>query len=47
VEPKAPRKVQSVLFMCAQNAVRSPMVPVETETASRIDAAMKHAGLIN
>ena len=30
-----------------ENAVRSPMVPVETETASRIDAAMKHAGLIN
>jgi 4-hydroxy-tetrahydrodipicolinate synthase len=29
------------------NAVRSPMVPVEAETASRIDAAMKHAGLIN
>jgi len=25
VEPAAPRKVQSVLFMCAQNAVRSPM----------------------
>jgi 4-hydroxy-tetrahydrodipicolinate synthase len=30
-----------------ENAVRSPMVPVEAETASRIDAAMKHAGLIN
>jgi protein-tyrosine-phosphatase len=25
VEPAASRKVQSVLFMCAQNAVRSPM----------------------
>jgi protein-tyrosine-phosphatase len=25
VEPSAPRKVQSVLFMCAHNAVRSPM----------------------
>jgi protein-tyrosine-phosphatase len=25
LEPSAPRKVQSVLFMCAQNAVRSPM----------------------
>ena len=25
MEPAAPRKVQSVLFMCAQNAVRSPM----------------------
>jgi 4-hydroxy-tetrahydrodipicolinate synthase len=30
-----------------ENVVRSPMVTVETETASRIDAAMKHAGLIN
>lgn len=25
MEPAAPRKLQSVLFMCAQNAVRSPM----------------------
>ncbi len=25
MEPAPPRKVQSVLFMCAQNAVRSPM----------------------
>ncbi len=25
MEPSAPRKVQSVLFMCAHNAVRSPM----------------------
>jgi 4-hydroxy-tetrahydrodipicolinate synthase len=30
-----------------ENVVRSPMVTVETETASLIDAAMKHAGLIN
>jgi 4-hydroxy-tetrahydrodipicolinate synthase len=30
-----------------ENVVRSPMVTVEAETASRIDAAMKHAGLIN
>jgi 4-hydroxy-tetrahydrodipicolinate synthase len=30
-----------------ENVVRSPMVTVETETTSLIDAAMKHAGLIN
>jgi protein-tyrosine-phosphatase len=24
-EPSSPKKIQSVLFMCAQNAVRSPM----------------------
>jgi 4-hydroxy-tetrahydrodipicolinate synthase len=30
-----------------ENVVRSPMVTIEAETASRIDAAMKHAGLIN
>lgn len=30
-----------------ENVVRSPMVTIETETAGRIDAAMKHAGLIN
>jgi 4-hydroxy-tetrahydrodipicolinate synthase len=30
-----------------ENVLRSPMVPVETSTAERIDAAMKHAGLIN
>lgn len=28
-------------------ALRLPLVPVETETASRIDAALKHAGLMN
>lgn len=30
-----------------QNSVRSPLVTVEDSTAERIDAAMKHAGLIN
>jgi 4-hydroxy-tetrahydrodipicolinate synthase len=30
-----------------ENVVRSPMVTIEAETAGRIDAAMKHAGLIN
>ncbi len=30
-----------------ENVVRSPMVTIEAETAARIDAAMKHAGLIN
>ena len=30
-----------------ENALRSPMVTIEAETAGRIDAAMKHAGLIN
>ena len=30
-----------------ENALRSPMVPVEAATAERIDAAMKHAGLMN
>jgi len=29
------------------NVVRSPLVAIEAETASHIDAAMKHAGLIN
>ena len=30
-----------------ENVVRLPLMTVEAETASRIDAAMKHAGLIN
>jgi 4-hydroxy-tetrahydrodipicolinate synthase len=30
-----------------ENILRSPMVEVEAETAARIDAAMKHAGLLN
>ncbi|NGO53951.1 4-hydroxy-tetrahydrodipicolinate synthase [Allomesorhizobium camelthorni] len=30
-----------------ENAVRSPLVTVEDATAEKIDAAMKHAGLIN
>ncbi|MBB2970202.1 4-hydroxy-tetrahydrodipicolinate synthase [Mesorhizobium sp. RMAD-H1] len=30
-----------------ENTLRSPLVPVEPETAGRIDQAMKHAGLIN
>jgi len=30
-----------------ENVVRSPLVTVEDSTAERIDAAMKHAGLIN
>lgn len=29
------------------NTVRSPLVPVEAETAARIDSALVHAGLIN
>jgi 4-hydroxy-tetrahydrodipicolinate synthase len=29
------------------NAVRLPLMPVEASTAERLDAAMKHAGLIN
>jgi 4-hydroxy-tetrahydrodipicolinate synthase len=31
----------------AENIVRSPLVTVEEATAEKIDAAMKHAGLIN
>jgi 4-hydroxy-tetrahydrodipicolinate synthase len=30
-----------------ENVVRSPLVTVEPDTAGKIDAAMKHAGLIN
>src|SRR5690606_26146894 len=30
-----------------QSVVRSPLMTVEAETAAKIDAAMKHAGLIN
>jgi len=30
-----------------ENVTRSPLVPVEESTAEKIDAAMKHAGLIN
>src|SRR5690606_36176044 len=30
-----------------ENAVRSPLVPVEAATAERIDAALIHAGLLN
>lgn len=30
-----------------ENTVRLPLVPVEASTAERIDAAMKHAGLMN
>jgi 4-hydroxy-tetrahydrodipicolinate synthase len=30
-----------------ENSLRTPMVPVEPDTADRIDQAMKHAGLIN
>jgi len=30
-----------------ENVVRSPLMTVESETAEKIDAAMKHAGLIN
>lgn len=30
-----------------ENVLRSPMVEVEPDTAARIDAAMKHAGLVN
>ncbi|PRD45839.1 4-hydroxy-tetrahydrodipicolinate synthase [Phyllobacterium phragmitis] len=30
-----------------EDTLRSPMVPIEPETAERIDLAMKHAGLIN
>jgi 4-hydroxy-tetrahydrodipicolinate synthase len=30
-----------------ENVLRSPLVTVEAETADKIDAAMKHAGLIN
>jgi len=30
-----------------ENMVRSPLVTIEEETARKIDAAMKHAGLIN
>ena len=30
-----------------ENVVRSPLMAVEAETAEKIDAAMKHAGLIN
>lgn len=29
-----------------QNVLRSPLVPIEDATAAKIDAAMKHAGLI-
>ncbi|MCP1198040.1 4-hydroxy-tetrahydrodipicolinate synthase [Notoacmeibacter sp. MSK16QG-6] len=30
-----------------QNVVRSPLVPVDEDTASTLDAAMRHAGLLN
>ena len=30
-----------------ENLLRSPLVPIEQATADKIDAAMKHAGLIN
>lgn len=30
-----------------ENLLRSPLVPIEAATAEKIDAAMKHAGLIN
>jgi 4-hydroxy-tetrahydrodipicolinate synthase len=30
-----------------ENVLRSPLVTIEAETAAKIDAAMKHAGLIN
>ena len=30
-----------------ENVVRSPLMTVEASTAEKIDAAMKHAGLIN
>ena len=30
-----------------ENVVRSPLVTVEEGTAERIDAAMRHAGLLN
>lgn len=30
-----------------ENVLRSPLVTVEESTAAKIDAAMKHAGLIN
>ncbi|MBN9244480.1 MAG: 4-hydroxy-tetrahydrodipicolinate synthase [Mesorhizobium sp.] len=30
-----------------ENVTRSPLVPVDEATAARLDAAMKHAGLIN
>lgn len=30
-----------------ENVLRSPLVPVEAATAERIEAAMKHAGLVN
>ncbi|MCR4267923.1 4-hydroxy-tetrahydrodipicolinate synthase [Nitratireductor sp. ZSWI3] len=30
-----------------ENVLRAPLVPIEAETAGRIDAALKHAGLIN
>ena len=30
-----------------QNIQRLPLVPLEAATAAKIDAAMKHAGLIN
>ena len=30
-----------------ENVVRSPLVPIEASTADKIDAAMKHAGLID
>ncbi|MBS9719934.1 4-hydroxy-tetrahydrodipicolinate synthase [Tianweitania sp. BSSL-BM11] len=30
-----------------ENVVRSPLVPIENSTAEKIDAALKHAGLMN
>jgi len=30
-----------------QNVLRSPLVTIESSTAEKIDAAMKHAGLLN
>jgi 4-hydroxy-tetrahydrodipicolinate synthase len=44
--PSGPKDALSRLGRL-ENVVRSPMVTIEAETAGRIDAAMKHAGLIN
>ena len=30
-----------------RNVVRSPLVPIEAETERAIDAALRHAGLLN
>jgi 4-hydroxy-tetrahydrodipicolinate synthase len=44
--PSGPKYALSKLGKM-ENVLRSPLVTIEQSTADKIDAAMKHAGLIN